>query len=131
MKTTAAPKIVGPYSQAVRAGQYLFVSGQLGVDPNTGKLLGNTIEEQTRQALNNVEAILQSAGLSLKHVVRADVYLKDMNDVQGMNAVYAERFSQAIKPARTSLQVASLPHGGLVEITCIAFIITQEVYPFN
>lgn len=117
-----APKAIGPYSQAVKAGQFLFLSGQIPLDPMTGKVVGSTVEEQTSQALKNVEAILEAEGLSLSNVVRAEVYLKDMNDFSAMNKVYAEKFSQSVKPARHAMQVAKLPLDALVEITCIAFI---------
>jgi len=125
VKTDEAPKAIGPYSQAVQAGQYLFISGQLAVDPVTNKLIGSTIEEQTSQVLNNIEAILHAQGLTLKDVVKAEVYLKDMNDFKGMNVIYAETFSHVIKPARQAMQVAKLPLDALVEISCIAFISTS------
>ena len=124
VRTDEAPRIMGAYSQAVQAGQYLFVSGQLAIDPASNKIVGSTIGEQTTQVLNNIESILRAQGLSLKNVVKAEVYLKDMNDFKGMNSVYAERFSHAIKPARQAMQVAKLPLDVLVEISCIAFIPT-------
>jgi 2-iminobutanoate/2-iminopropanoate deaminase len=120
--TDQAPKAIGPYSQAIRAGHYLFVSGQLSIDPATGKLTGDTIEEQTQQVLNNIEAILNAQGLTFEHVVKSEVYLKDLRDFQGMNGVYATRFSHDTKPARQAMQVARLPLDALVEISCIAFI---------
>jgi 2-iminobutanoate/2-iminopropanoate deaminase len=120
VRTSEAPQVIGPYSQAVQAGQFLFVSGQLALDPVSNKLVGTTIEEQTTQVLNNIEAILQAQGLSFKDVVKAEVYLKDMNDFKGMNGVYAARFSHAIKPARQAMQVARLPLDALIEISCIA-----------
>jgi 2-iminobutanoate/2-iminopropanoate deaminase len=119
--TDEAPQVIGPYSQAVQAGEYLFISGQLAINPNTNRLTGDTIEEQTAQVLNNIESILRSQGLAFKDVVKTEVYLKDMNDFKGMNAIYAQRFSHAIKPARQAMQVAKLPLDGLVEISCIAF----------
>lgn len=122
VRTNEAPQAIGPYSQAVQAGQYLFVSGQLAIDPDSNKLVGNTIGEQTSQVLNNIEAILRAQGLTLKDVVKAEVYLKDMNDFKGMNSVYTERFAHAVKPARQAMQVARLPLDALVEISCIAFI---------
>ena len=124
VRTDEAPRIMGAYSQAVQAGQYLFVSGQLAIDPASNKIVGSTIGEQTTQVLNNIESILRAQGLTLKNVVKAEVYLKDMNDFKGMNSVYAERFSHAIKPARQAMQVAKLPLDVLVEISCIAFIPT-------
>lgn len=122
IRTMEAPQVIGPYSQAVCAGQYLFVSGQLALDPMTNMLIGNTIEEQTLQVLNNIEAILRAQNLSLKDIVKSEVYLKDMKDFKGMNSVYAEKFSNEIKPARQAMQVAKLPLDALVEISCVAFI---------
>lgn len=119
--TKHAPEAIGPYSQAVRAGQYLFVSGQLPIDPVTNKIVGTTAAEQTLQVLDNIQAILQAAGMTFEHVVKAEVYLKDMNDFQAMNGVYAEKFSHEAKPARQAMQVAKLPLDVLVEISCVAF----------
>lgn len=120
--TEKAPKAIGPYSQGVLAGQYLFVSGQVALDPASGKLIGDTIEAQTKQVLDNIEAILHQAGLSFENVVKSEVYLKDMNDFKGMNSIYSTKFTHATKPARQTLQVAKLPLDALVEISCIAFI---------
>ena len=124
VRTDEAPQAIGPYSQAVQAGQYLFVSGQLAIDPASNKLIGSTIGEQTSQVLNNIESILRTQGLTLKDIVKAEVYLKDMNDFKSMNLIYAERFSHTVKPARQAMQVARLPLDALVEISCIAFIPT-------
>lgn len=118
--TENAPKAIGPYSQAVLAGQFLFVSGQLPIDPNTGKITETTIEGQTRQVLSNIEAILKEAGLSFDDVVKAEVFLKEMNDFQKMNAIYSQNFTGPIKPARQAFQVARLPMDALIEISCIA-----------
>jgi 2-iminobutanoate/2-iminopropanoate deaminase len=120
VSTNAAPK--GPYSQAVRAGNYLFISGQIALDPAAGIVVGETAAEQTEQVLRNIAAILQTAGLTFEHVVKAEVYLKDMNDFQAMNQVYAHYFSHTVKPARQAMQVAKLPLDVRVEISCIAFI---------
>jgi len=122
IQTDEAPKAIGPYSQAVQAGDYLFVSGQLGIDPATGQFVGDTIEDQTAQVLSNIEAILSAQGLSLQNIVKTEVYLKDINDFRNMNAIYANRFSHTVKPARQAMQVAKLPLDALVEISCIAFI---------
>jgi len=122
VRTKDAPKAIGPYSQAVVAGQYLFVSGQLSIDPILNQLIGTTIEEQTLQVIKNLEAILRDQSLTLKDVVKTEVYLKDLNDFKGMNAIYAEKFCHAVKPARQAMQVAKLPLDALLEISCIAFI---------
>lgn len=118
--TDQAPKAIGPYSQAVCAGSYVFVSGQIALDP-TGKLVGETIEEQTRQVLKNIKAILVAEGLTLENIVKTEVYLKDLKDFQAMNGVYAEKFTYAIKPARATVQISKLPHDALIEISCVAF----------
>lgn len=120
--TDLAPKAVGPYSQAVRAGSCIFVSGQIGVDPMTGKMAGDTIELQTRQVLANMEAILASQGLTLENVAKTTVYLKDLKDFAAMNAIFAEKFSFEVKPARATIQAGKIPLDALVEIECIAFI---------
>jgi 2-iminobutanoate/2-iminopropanoate deaminase len=120
--TDQAPKAIGPYSQAIKAGSYIFVSGQIAIDPTTAKLAGQTIEEQTRQVLKNMEAILVSYGLTLENVVKTDVYLKDLKDFQAMNVIYAEKFSYPIKPARATVQVSKLPMDALVEIVSVAYI---------
>ena len=91
--TDRAPKAIGPYSQAVRAGDYLLISGQLSIDPTTGTLIGANAEEQTRQVLKNIEAILHAAGVTFEHVVKTEVYLKNLDDFQAMNTVYAQTFS--------------------------------------
>ncbi len=116
-----APKAIGPYSQAVSAGDFTFVSGQIGMDPRTGNIVEGGIREQTSQVLNNLRAILVTAGLSTKDVVKAEVYLSDMNDFAVMNEVYAASFSGDTKPARAAVQVARLPRDVLVEISCIAY----------
>ena len=122
IKTEKAPKAIGPYSQAVLAGQYLFISGQIAIDPSSGKMVGTSIAEQTIQVLKNIEAILQAQGLTFGSVVKAEVFLKDMNDFSTMNAIYAEKFSHNVKPARQAFQVVKLPLDALVEISCIAFV---------
>jgi len=112
-----APKAIGPYSQAVSAGDFTFVSGQIGMDPRTGNIVEGGIREQTAQVLNNLRAILVTAGLSTKDVVKAEVYLSDMNDFAVMNEVYAASFLGDTKPARAAVQVARLPRDVLVEIS--------------
>ncbi len=120
--TNQAPKAIGPYSQAVCAGPYIFLSGQIAIDPAVGKLVGETIVEQTQQVLKNIEAILATQGLTLENVVKTEVYLKDLKDFSAMNSIYAEKFSYEIKPARATVQISKLPLDALVEISCIAFI---------
>lgn len=120
--TLDAPKAIGPYSQAIKAGNLLFVSGQLPLDPVTGRLIEQEIRMQTNQVLNNLEAILKASECSFKEVVRVDVFLKDLNDFNALNEEYAKRFSHATPPARQTIQVARLPRDALVEISCIAFL---------
>jgi 2-iminobutanoate/2-iminopropanoate deaminase len=118
--TDRAPAAIGPYSQAVRAGDYLFFSGQIPLDPATGQLVGQDIESQVRQVLNNIEAVLAAAGLGFGAVVKTTVYLADLGDFELVNRVYAEYFGAAA-PARATVQVAGLPKQALVEIEGIAY----------
>lgn len=117
--TQEAPAAIGPYSQAVRAGGFLFCSGQIPLDPATGKLVEGGIEEQARRVLRNLEAVLRAAGAGRKDVVKTTVYLADLGDFPKVNAVYAEFFPDA-PPARATVQAARLPGGALVEIDAIA-----------
>lgn len=117
--TEQAPAAIGPYSQAVRAGQMLFVSGQIPLDPQTMELVPGGIEAQTRQVMANLAAVLQAAGESFSSVVKTTIYLADLADFATVNAVYGEAFP-ADPPARVTIQVAGLPRGALVEIDCIA-----------
>jgi 2-iminobutanoate/2-iminopropanoate deaminase len=119
VSTSDAPKAIGPYSQAVIAGGFVFASGQLGMDPGTGALVPGGIDAQTEQALRNLEAVLRAAGSGMDDVVSCTVYLKDLNDFQAMNAVYARHFP-VDPPSRATVQVARLPKDGLVEIACTA-----------
>ena len=118
ISTSPAPGAVGPYSQAVRVGSLVFISGQLGLDPQT-KQLADGVQAQTRQALTNLKAILESQGLTLDHVVKTTVFLQRMDDFAAMNEVYATFFASH-PPARSTVEVARLPLGGLVEIEAIA-----------
>jgi 2-iminobutanoate/2-iminopropanoate deaminase len=113
-----APKAIGPYSHAISAGGFVFTSGQIGLDPLTGKLLQG-IEEQTKQALDNLEAVLGSAGVSFDDVVKTTVFVQDLKDFAAVNKIYGERLGEN-RPARSCVQVAALPAGGLVEIEAIA-----------
>ena len=117
--TDNAPAAIGPYSQAVKTGNLLFVSGQIPIDPATGAFAGEDITSQTRQSLKNVQAILEAAGYSLTDVVKATVLLADIADFAAMNAVYAEFFTTNC-PARAAFAVKDLPKGALVEIEVIA-----------
>ncbi len=119
--TPHAPAAIGPYSQAVRVGPWLFCSGQLGMDPETGQLVEGGIQAQTRQALTNLQRILEAAGASLDHVVRVTVYLQDITEFAAMNEVY-QTFFRPPYPARAAVQVAALPKGARVEIEAMAYL---------
>jgi 2-iminobutanoate/2-iminopropanoate deaminase len=119
--TDKAPAAIGPYSQAVRVGDLVFTAGQVPLDPATGQLVEGGIENQTRQSLTNVRAILEAAGTSLGNVVKTTVFLADMGEFKAMNGVYAEFFPDA-PPARSTVQVAALPLGARVEIEAIAVV---------
>jgi 2-iminobutanoate/2-iminopropanoate deaminase len=119
--TQAAPQAIGPYSQAVRAGALLFVSGQIPLDPSTGAMIEGDIATQTRRVFDNLGAILAAAGASFDHVVRTTVYLADMTDFPAMNTVYATYFSSPA-PARSTVQAARLPKDARVEIDVIAVL---------
>jgi 2-iminobutanoate/2-iminopropanoate deaminase len=114
-----APKAIGPYSQAIRAGQLLFVSGQVPLDPVTGNLVEGDITAQTQRVMNNLDAVLKAGDLSFAHVVRTTIYLADMNDFAAVNAVYGQFFSEPY-PARATVQVARLPKDARVEIDLVA-----------
>ncbi|MEB3353564.1 MAG: Rid family detoxifying hydrolase [Cyanobacteriota bacterium] len=123
VNTSAAPAPVGPYNQAVRAGQLLFCSGQIALDPATGQMVGNgDVEAETRQVLDNLQAVLAAAGVTPQQVVRTTVFLVDLADFAAVNALYAEVFGSGVAPARACVQVAALPKGGRVEIDCIAML---------
>lgn len=122
IETPHAPKALGPYSQAVAAGQFVFISGQIGIDPKTNTLVDSTIQGQTRQVLNNIEAILHAANLSWENLVKTEIYLTSMEDFQEVNKLYGEKFPHAIKPARQTLEVSKLPLNALIEISCIALL---------
>jgi len=120
IETNKAPGAVGPYSQGTQAGGFIFVSGQLPVDPKTGQKVEEDIKVQTDRAIENIKAVLEAAGSDLSQVVRCDVFLKDMNDFKDMNEVYASKFITEPKPARQAVQVGRLPIDAMVEISCIA-----------
>ncbi len=119
--TDKAPGAIGPYSQAVQAGNMVFVSGQLPIDPATGAFAGDDIKSQTRQSLTNIKNILASEGLDMSQVIRVGVFLKDMEMFADMNAVYGEFFEKDY-PARAAVEVARLPKDALVEIEAVACI---------
>lgn len=116
-----APKAIGPYCHAMKVGDLLFCSGQTPLNPDTMKLVGNNIEEQTQQVLNNLTIVLEGVGLTLHNIVKTTVYLKNMDDFKGMNKVYGEMF-KGHKPSRTTISVKQNPLDALVEIECIAEI---------
>ena len=124
--TDKAPRAIGPYSQAIVFNGMLYSAGQLGLDPVSGDMVAGGVEAQTRQALENLGAILEAAGSSLELVVKTTVFLEDMNDFAAMNKVYAE-FFPAQAPARSALQVARLPKDGLVEIEAVALVSRAQV----
>jgi len=119
--TDRAPEAIGPYSQAVRAENMLFVSGQIPLEPKTGELTSVGIKEQTKRVLENLKAVVAEAGGTLENVVKTTVYLADLSQFSEMNAVYADYFTQNA-PARATVQVAALPKGALVEIDAIAVL---------
>jgi 2-iminobutanoate/2-iminopropanoate deaminase len=119
--TDKAPAAVGPYSQAVRVGDFVFTAGQIPLNPATGQMVEGGIEVQTRQALTNVSAVLEAAGTSLSNVVKTTVFMADMGEFKAMNGAYAEFFS-ATPPARSAVQAAALPLGARIEIEAVAIV---------
>jgi 2-iminobutanoate/2-iminopropanoate deaminase len=117
--TTEAPQAIGPYSQAIATGNLVFLSGQIALDPERGKLVEGTIEEETRRVLHNLKAVLGAEGLAMNAIVRTTVYLTDLADFPRVNQTYAEFFAEPF-PARATVQVAALPRGARVEIDAIA-----------
>ncbi len=119
VSTNNAPAALGPYSQALKVGEFIFTSGQIPINPATNAIEAVTIEDQTRQVIANLKAVLEAAGSSLGKVVKTTVFIKDMNDFAALNGVYAELFGD-IRPARSCVEVARLPKDVKVEIECIA-----------
>ena len=119
VKTTEAPEAIGPYSQAIRIGDFLYTSGQISLDPKTMEMITGNIELETEKVLQNIEAILSAEGLNFGHVIKTTVYLTDLSEFTRMNQVY-EKFFSNTKPARACVQVAALPKGAKVEIDAIA-----------
>ena len=120
IQTSKAPAAIGPYSQAIRVNGFVYTSGQLGLDPETGELKAG-VQEQTHQAFKNIQAILEEEGLNLNHIIKTTVFLNDMNDFTAVNEVYATYFTDSF-PARSAVEVARLPKDGLVEIEAIAVV---------
>jgi 2-iminobutanoate/2-iminopropanoate deaminase len=122
ISTPHAPAAIGPYSQAVRVGNFLYTSGQVALDPATGQIVAGGIEAQTTRVLENLKAVLEAAGASLGQVFKTTVFLKDMNDFAAMNAIYGKYFAPegTVAPARSTVEVARLPKDALVEIEVIA-----------
>lgn len=119
--TDRGPKPIGPYSQAIKANGFLFLSGQTPLDPKTGEMSGANVAEQTVRVLENIKGVLEASGVNLQHVVKTTVFLKDMNDFAAMNEVYGRYFSAA-PPARSTIQAARLPKDALVEIEVTAVL---------
>ena len=123
IETNSAPKPVGPYNQAVLVENWLYCSGQIALDPSTGVMIGNgNIEEETRQVLKNLIAVVEAAGGESSNVIRTTIYLTDLNDFAKVNAIYAETFGGSASPARACVEVSNLPKGGKVEVDCIAWL---------
>ncbi len=121
IQTEQAPQPIGPYEQAIRWDKLLFLSGQIALDPNTGEMVGDDIETQTRQVIKNLEAVLTSAGSSLDHVLKTSIFVTDLSLFPDLNRIYGEAFRSS-KPARSTVEVAALPKNALVEIDLIAYI---------
>jgi 2-iminobutanoate/2-iminopropanoate deaminase len=119
ISTSKAPSAIGPYSQAIVTGNLIFTSGQIPIDPQTGTIVSSDIERQTKQVLENLKNILEASGSSLSRVIKTTVYIKDMNDFQSINAVYARYFTEPY-PARSCVEVARLPKDVLIEIEAVA-----------
>lgn len=119
ISTNNAPKAIGPYAQALKAGNYLFCSGQLGIDPQSGKLAGSDTISQTKQVLKNIKEILSAAGLEMKDIVKTTIFLVSMDDFKDVNMIYANAMGDH-KPARSTVQVAGLPLGAKMEIEAVA-----------
>ena len=120
VKTDKAPAAIGPYSQAIAAGPWRFVSGQLGLNPQTGELVGNDLSSQARQALQNLKQIVLAGGCSLEQIAAVDVYLTDMEQFAEFNRIYEEFFGDH-RPARAVVEVSALPKGAVVEAKCVAY----------
>ncbi len=123
IETKFAPKPVGPYNQAILVENWLYCSGQIALNPSTGFMVGDgKIEEETRQVLENLMAVVEAAGGKSSNVIKTTIYLTDLNDFAKVNEIYAETFSETISPARACVEVSNLPKGGKIEMDCIAWL---------
>lgn len=122
VNTENAPKAVGPYSQAVKYGNLVFCSGQIGINPQTNELVEGGVVEEAKQVLKNLEAVLVASGSNLAKVLQTTIYIKDMANYAEVNALYGEYFKTEPLPARATVEVSTLPKGALIEISCIAYI---------
>lgn len=122
ISTSNAPAAIGPYSQAIMAGDHIYISGQLGLDPATGEFVSDDVQEQARQAFKNIDAILTEAGCSLYNIVKTTCFIQSMDDFAKVNEIYGEYFGDGPYPARSAVEVSKLPKGGLVEIETIAVV---------
>ena len=126
IETKFAPTPVGPYNQAVLVENWLYCSGQIALDPKTGEMIGNgNIEEETRQVLNNLIAVVKAAGGDKSNVIRTTIYLTNLNDFAKVNQIYAETFNNKVCPARACVEVSNLPKGGKIEIDCVAWLVDR------
>ena len=123
IETKFAPNPVGPYNQAVLVENWLYCSGQIALNPENGEMIGNgNIEEETKQVLKNLLAVVEAAGGDNSTVIRTTIYLTDLNDFEKVNQIYAETFNNKVSPARACVEVSNLPKGGKIEIDCIAWL---------
>ncbi len=122
VQTDEAPRAIGPYSQAVKVGDFVFASGQIGIDPKTGQMDGKEIRNQTFRVLQNLEAVLKASGVGLDKVVKTTIYLTDLTNFGAVNDIYQFKFTADPRPARETVEVSRLPKDALVEISCIAYI---------
>ena len=121
IKTNEAPEPIGPYNQAIEAGEFIFLSGQIGIDVDTGELINENIQAETNQVMRNIESVLKASNRNFDNVVKSTIFLKDLNDFSIVNEVYSKYFKNKISPARETVEVARLPKDANVEISVIAY----------
>ena len=121
IKTNEAPEPIGPYNQAIEAGEFIFLSGQIGIDVDSGELINENIEDETNQVMRNIESVLKASNRNFDNVVKSTIFLKDLNDFTIVNEVYSKYFKNKISPARETVEVARLPKDANVEISVIAY----------